>query len=139
MAKFFETRAYINIDGDVYEIHDTCHADQRGNERFLALVDGGFLVHRLEVLLADENIADAIVNGVRLGEEFILEDEAMGYSLAISHEFGSGYDYPTLVLKTVCETLRYFDGEKVMKVFRDGMMELYRWNRAARKKEVIAW
>ena len=139
MAKYNETRAYISIDGDIYEIHDTCHADQRGNERFLTFVDGDFLVHRMEILLADPQIADAIINGVRLGEEFILEDEAMGYSLAISHEFGRGYDYPTLVLKTVCQTLRYFDGEKVMRVFRNGMMQLYRWNRAARQKEVIAW
>ena len=132
-------KAYINIFGEVYEITDTKHQLERIAQRIGGNLDRhGFSVHRLEMLLMNEDVADAIVNGVRFGEKFILEDLAMGYSIVISHEFGAGYDYPTLVAVTCCQTLRAFDGQKILTVFKDHI-EFTKWNRVDKRREVLAW
>jgi len=133
------TMAYINLFGEIYEITDTEHQLERIAQRIGGTCMGeGFSVHRLETLLGNEEIADAIVNGVRFGEKFILEDVAMGYSLVISHEYGAGYDYPTLVAVTCCQTLRAFDGQKILTVWKD-QVQFSKWNRSMKKKEVFAW
>lgn len=132
-------KAYINIFGEVYEITDTAHQLERIAQRIGGVCMGsGFSVHRLETLLGNEEVADAIVNGVRFGEKFILEDVAMGYSLVISHEFGAGYDYPTLVAVTCCQTLKAFDGQKILTVWKDHI-QFSKWNRSAKRREVFAW
>ena len=57
-------KAYINIFGEVYEITDTKHQLERIAQRIGGNLDrNGFSVHRLETLLMNEDVADAIVNG----------------------------------------------------------------------------
>ena len=128
--------AYISIDGDTYKVEGGKHLSERAFWR--EGLDESFIVGRLEYLLSNPQIAEAIVFGVRYGETFILEDLAMGFDIVISHHFDKVDSYPTLTAITMRSELRFGNGQKVLSVYKD-KVELAVWNLALKRREVVEW
>lgn len=128
--------AYISIDGDTYKIEGGKHLSERAYSR--EELEESFIIGRLETLLSNPQVAEAIVFGVRYGETFIIQDIAMGYDVVVSHHFDKVDTYPTLTAITMRSELRFGDGQKVLSVYKD-KVELAVWNLALRRKEALEW
>lgn len=128
--------AYISIDGETYRITAGNHLASRAEER--EGLDDSFVVNRLEYLLSRSDVADAILNGVRYGETFIIEDVAIGYDVVVAHYIDSVDTYPTLDAITLRSRLRIGDGQKILSVFKD-RVELAVWHLANKRREIVEW
>ena len=128
--------AYISIDGDTYKIEGGKHLSERAYSR--EELEESFIIGRLEYLLSNPQVAEAIVFGVRYGETFIIEDIAMGYDIVVAHHFDKVDSYPTLTAITMRSELRFGNGQKVLSIYRD-RVELAVWNLALRRREVVEW
>ena len=109
--------AYLNLDGEVYSIEVSAHAVHRSNNRFEGQgINSDFIIGRLEVLLMNPTIVDLVLNEIRYGESFILEDHIMGISLAIAHNYYSGEG--SLSVITIRNFLSAGEGQKIVDVFK---------------------
>lgn len=124
---------YVNIDGELYAVEASGHVSQRMNQRFSEnYMNSEFVVHRLATLLEKPEFVDVILNGVRYGECFVLEDFEMGFDMAVRHVMdGSGCH---LVIKTACRRLYRGIGEKIIRI-QGGRVVPYLF----RSKEVWAY
>lgn len=124
---------HVNIDGELYTIEASGHAGQRMDERFSEnYMNSEFVVHRLATLLEKPEFVDVILNGVRYGECFILEDFEMGFDMAVRHVMdGSGCH---LVILTIRRYLCRGIGEKIVRI-QGGRVVPYLF----RSKEVWAY
>ena len=61
-------------------------------------------------------IVDLVLNEIRYGESFILEDHIMGISLAIAHNYYSGEG--SLSVITIRNFLSAGEGQKIVDVFK---------------------
>ena len=65
--------AYLSVDGETFRIEGTSHCNDRAIER--DYFDSDFVVGRLETLFGREDFVDAILNGIRMGDKFIIRDK----------------------------------------------------------------
>ena len=82
-------------------------------------------------------VDDAIVNGIRMGEEFIIQDTQMGLDIAVGYAYDRCEGVDVLTAITTRRRLRVGDGQKVIKVLRDKII-FGIWRNSSRSLEVIA-
>ena len=73
----------VNMQGYLMEIDYGMHVRQRLEVRFDG-IDCSYLDYRIEVLLGDPEVADYLLNEVRIGEDVVLVDEDSGITFAIA-------------------------------------------------------
>ena len=73
----------VNMQGYLMEIDYGMHVRQRLEVRFDG-IDCNYLDYRIEVLFGDPEVADYLLNEVRIGEDVVLVDEDSGITFAIS-------------------------------------------------------
>ena len=73
----------VNMQGYLMEIDYGMHVRQRLEVRFDG-IDCSYLDYRIEVLFGDPEVADYLLNEVRIGEDVVLVDEDSGITFAIS-------------------------------------------------------
>ncbi len=109
--------AYLNLDGEVYSIDVSAHAVHRSNKRFEGQgINSDFIIGRLEVLLMNPDVMDLVLNEIRYGEYFILEDHVMGISLVIAHNYICGEGNLSVI--TIRNFLNAGEGQKIVNVFK---------------------
>ena len=138
MARYYIS---VPVDGDQVTVGIECtvhcndRASQKDYDRFC--YDGDFIVGRLSTLLGREEFVDAIVNGIRMGEEFIIQDTQMGLDIAVGYAYDRCEGVDVLTAITTRRRLRVGDGQKVIKVLRDKII-FGIWRNSSRSLEVIA-
>lgn len=73
----------VNMQGYLMEIDYGMHVRQRLEVRFDG-IDCSYLDYRIEVLFGDPEVADYLLNEVRIGEDVVLVDEDSGITFAIA-------------------------------------------------------
>lgn len=73
----------VNMQGYLMEIDYGMHVRQRLEVRFDG-IDCNYLDYRIEVLFGDPEVADYLLNEVRIGEDVVLVDEDSGITFAIA-------------------------------------------------------
>lgn len=73
----------VNMQGYLMEIDYGMHVRQRLEVRF-DRIDCNYLDYRIEVLFGDPEVADYLLNEVRIGEDVVLVDEDSGITFAIA-------------------------------------------------------
>ena len=73
----------VNMQGYLMEIDYRMHVRQRLEVRFDG-IDCNYLDYRIEVLFGDPEVADYLLNEVRIGEDVVLVDEDSGITFAIA-------------------------------------------------------
>ena len=73
----------VNMQGYLMEIDYGRHVRQRLEVRFDG-IDCSYLDYRIEVLFGDPEVADYLLNEVRIGEDVVLVDEDSGITFAIA-------------------------------------------------------
>lgn len=73
----------INMQGFSIEVDYGSHVRYRLQTRFDGM-DCDYLDYRIEVLFSDEQIADYLLNEVRIGDDVILVDEDSGITFALA-------------------------------------------------------
>ena len=73
----------VNMQGYLMEIDYGMHVRQRLEVRFDG-IDCNYLDYRIEVLFGDPEVADYLLNEVRIGEDVVLVDEDGGITFAIA-------------------------------------------------------
>ena len=73
----------VNMQGYLMEIDYGMHVRQRLEVRFDG-IDCSYLDYRIEVLYGDPEVADYLLNEVRIGEDVVLVDEDSGITFAIA-------------------------------------------------------
>ena len=73
----------VNMHGYLMEIDYGMHVRQRLEVRFDG-IDCSYLDYRIEVLFGDPEVADYLLNEVRIGEDVVLVDEDSGITFAIA-------------------------------------------------------
>ena len=73
----------VNMQGYLMEIDYGMHVRQRLEVRFDGM-DCSYLDYRIEVLFGDPEVADYLLNEVRIGEDVVLVDEDSGITFAIA-------------------------------------------------------
>ena len=73
----------VNMQGYLMEIDYGMHVRQRLEVRFDG-IDCSYLDYRIEVLFGDPEVADYLLNEVRIGEDVVLVDEDSGNTFAIA-------------------------------------------------------
>jgi hypothetical protein len=71
------------MQGYLMEIDYGMHVRQRLEVRFDG-IDCSYLDYRIEVLFGDPEVADYLLNEVRIGEDVVLVDEDSGITFAIA-------------------------------------------------------
>ena len=108
---------YLNLDGEVYSIEVSAHAVHRSNNRFEGQgINSDFIIGRLSVLLTNPAIVDLVLNEIRYGDYFILEDHVMGISLVIAHNYCAGEGSISVV--TIRDFLSAGEGQQIISVFK---------------------
>lgn len=128
---------YVEASDSTYEISCSGHAAERISQRFDDdRLDSNFLIRRL-CFLIEENFefADAIVNCVKFGENFILEDLQQGLSIVVSHTINN------LGIKTILPRIHnyYYHENKVIRLLKDGTFFTYTYNEKFPNKMEVAW
>ena len=95
----------VNMQGYLMEIDYGMHVRQRLEVRFDG-IDCSYLDYRIEVLFGDPEVADYLLNEVRIGEDVVLVDEDSGITFAIAVYTDSIY------IKTVYDQGALRVGEK---------------------------
>ncbi len=104
----------VNMQGYLMEIDYGMHVRQRLEVRFDG-IDCNYLDYRIEVLFGDPEVADYLLNEVRIGEDVVLVDEDSGITFAISVYADSfyiktvynAYDQGSLRVREKQQILRY--------------------------------
>ena len=104
----------VNMQGYLMEIDYGMHVRQRLEVRFDG-IDCSYLDYRIEVLFGDPEVADYLLNEVRIGEDVVLVDEDSGITCAISVYADSfyiktvynAYDQGSLRVREKQQILRY--------------------------------
>lgn len=104
----------VNMQGYLMEIDYGMHVRQRLEVRFDG-IDCSYLDYRIEVLFGDPEVADYLLNEVRIGEDVVLVDEDSGITFAISVYADSfyiktvynAYDQGSLRVREKQQILRY--------------------------------
>ena len=73
----------INMQGFQIEVDYGSHVRYRLQTRFEDM-DCDYLDYRIEVLFSDEQVADYLLNEVRIGDDVVLVDEDSGISFALA-------------------------------------------------------
>lgn len=73
----------INMQGFQIEVDYGSHVRYRLQTRFEDM-DCDYLDYRIEVLFSDEQVADYLMNEVRIGDDVVLVDEDSGISFALA-------------------------------------------------------
>ena len=73
----------VNMQGYLMEIDYGMHVRQRLEVRFDG-IDCSYLDYRIEVLFGDPEVADYLLNEVRIGEDVVLVDDDSGITFAIA-------------------------------------------------------
>ena len=73
----------VNMQGFLMEIDYGSHVRRRLETRFDD-IDSTYLDYRIEVLFGDEQVADYLLNEVRIGDDVVLIDEDSGITFAIA-------------------------------------------------------
>ena len=73
----------VTMQGSLMEIDYGMHVRQRLEVRFDG-IDCSYLDYRIEVLFGDPEVADYLLNEVRIGEDVVLVDEDSGITFAIA-------------------------------------------------------
>lgn len=98
-------------------------------------LDRTFVLERLGTLMRNAHFADAIINGIRIGERAIIDDLPMGYKLVVAHNLEDSLDSVEII--TIKYNLRVGDGQDVLRVFKDGFKHCI-WKAASRVYEEVA-
>lgn len=104
----------VNMQGYLMEIDYGMHVRQRLEVRFDG-IDCSYLDYRIEVLFGDPEVADYLLNEVRIGEDVVLVDEDSGITFAIAVYADSfyiktvynAYDQGSLRVREKQQILRY--------------------------------
>ena len=104
----------VNMQGYLMEIDYGIHVRQRLEVRF-DRIDCNYLDYRIEVLFGDPEVADYLLNEVRIGEDVVLVDEDSGITFAIAVYADSfyiktvynAYDQGSLRVREKQQILRY--------------------------------
>ena len=104
----------VNMQGYLMEIDYGMHVRQRLEVRFDG-IDCNYLAYRIEVLFGDPEVADYLLNEVRIGEDVVLVDEDSGITFAIAVYADSfyiktvynAYDQGALRVREKQQILRY--------------------------------
>ena len=104
----------VNMQGYLMEIDYGMHVRQRLEVRFDG-IDCNYLDYRIEVLFGDPEVADYLLNEVRIGEDVVLVDEDSGITFAIAVYADSfyiktvynAYDQGALRVREKQQILRY--------------------------------
>lgn len=104
----------VNMQGYLMEIDYGMHVRQRLEVRFDG-IDCNYLDYRIEVLFGDPEVADYLLNEVRIGEDVVLVDEDSGITFAIAVYADSfyiktvynAYDQGSLRVREKQQILRY--------------------------------
>ena len=73
----------VSMQGYLMEIDYGMHVRQRLEVRFDG-IDCNYLDYRIEVLFGDPEVADYLLNEVRIGEDVVLVDKDSGITFAIA-------------------------------------------------------
>jgi len=137
MAKIY---LYVEESDTTYSIicKKEGHADTRVSQRFIDnIIDDEFVAGRLCTLMQrTDGLSDTIVNCVRFGENFVLEDMQQRLSMAVYHQMN------LLSVGTIFNSatgLRKYDGQKVIRIFEDGSFCTYTFSKNAPSKMEVAW
>lgn len=103
-----------HMQGYLMEIDYGMHVRQRLEVRFDG-IDCSYLDYRIEVLFGDPEVADYLLNEVRIGEDVVLVDEDSGITFAIAVYTDSiyiktvynAYDQGSLRVREKQQILRY--------------------------------
>ena len=128
--------AYLSVDGETFRIEGTSHCNDRAIER--DYFDSDFVVGRLETLFGREDFVDAILNGIRMGDKFIIRDEIIGMDIAVDYAYDKFDAMDVLTAITTRCKLRVGNGQKVLRVLKDKAC-LGVWNNVTKRLEVSEW
>ena len=128
--------AYLSVDGETFRIEGTSHCNDRAIER--DYFDSDFVVGRLETLFGREDFVDDILNGIRMGDKFIIRDEIIGMDIAVDYAYDKFDAMDVLTSITTRCKLRVGNGQKVLRVLKDKVC-LGIWNNATKRLEVSEW
>lgn len=134
MAKEFWFNTIIDGEECTGVINTCRHSNLRAEER--ENLSNDFLAGRIATLMEQPNFADMVLNGIKIGDRFVVEDEAMGYSIIACHSLECGYDAVDII--TMRRSLRIGDGQNVLRVLRDGIRHCI-WHAASRVFEEVVY
>ena len=126
-------------DGMEYlgQVTYTCHARDRADERNW---EGtiSMIGNRLADILCEEGaLAEVLFDETMIGEVFLVEDEGVGYGIAVEHSLEASRDEFRII--TFHPQLKRGDGERVIRYATDGTISHGIWdNRSHELKEVMA-
>ena len=80
-------------------------------------MESAWLDYILESIFTDENVADYLINDVRIGEDVIVIDEDSGVSLALN--VGMDCFYVKTVFNAYDDSMRIGDMQKVLRFARE--------------------
>ena len=80
-------------------------------------MESAWLDYILESIFTDENVADYLINDVRIGEDVIVIDEDSGVSFALN--VGTDCFYVKTVFNTYDDSMRIGDMQKVLRFARE--------------------
>jgi hypothetical protein len=131
---------YVEAADATYQIacRSNGHASMRADERFYDyIIDDDYLVGRLfDLMQSNDELADVIVNCVRIGENFVIEDFHQNFSMAIYHKLN------LLTIGTVhhgATGLKKYDGQKVIRILSDGSFLTYTFNKQKPRALEVSW
>ena len=116
-------------------VHCNDRASEKDYNRFC--FDGDFVVGRLSTLLENDEFLNVLLNGIRMGESFVVQDEDMGLHIAVGYNYDTSEGIDMLTPITTRRKLRLWDGQKVIRVVRN-VVTFAAWNRTSKRLEVIS-
>lgn len=129
--------AYINIDGITVGVTTSTHCHHRASstdsDRFC--YDGDFVIGRIATLLGREDFVDVLLNGIRMGETFIIQDVDMGMDIVVGYAYDKVDCMDMLTAITTRRKLRIGHGQKVIRVLTEAI-KFGTWNNEAKRMEV---
>lgn len=122
MRKSTYTNEYvIKLDSIEFYLNIPVHAKQRLEERIYAETDIEFDIRkRLEVIFANDEIADFVLNEIKIGESFAIFDFVYNVSMVLAIHT-EDIDVKTIFYESFGKSLKLFEGQKIIEIHGDAV------------------